>query len=106
MPSNAPGIMANRGFLISLKVTCFTILNNKQLFQKSYEIITNQTLYHSFFWLNVEKKIAFDFRREKLMMIFHYMINVNVSLSKKDLPGGRSGGAHAISPQFCDNGQG
>ena len=24
------------------------------------------------------------------MMIFHYMINVNVSLSKKDLPGGRS----------------
>ena len=41
-----------------------------------------------------------------LLIIFPYMINVNVSLSKKDLPGGRSEGACAISPQFCDNGQG
>ena len=58
------------------------------------------------FGYTLRKKIAFDFRRDMLMMIFHYMINVNVSLSKKDLPGERSEGACAISPQFCDNGQG
>ena len=36
------------------------------------------------FGYTLRKKIAFDFRRDMLRMILHYyMINVNVSLSKK-----------------------